>query len=137
MIDSGIFGQGHLNQLKNALTAYSRRHKVGAQNIANVETQGYKAQEYRFEDLLRKAQGGNMKGFTTHEGHLPIGGRDLDSTVGETHDQDLGYDNGVNDVDVDREMTGLATTELSYRLATRLLSMRYNTLREAVSGRIR
>jgi hypothetical protein len=33
-------------------------------------------------------------------------------------------------------MADLATTDLSYRLATRLLSMRYNTLRGAIKGRM-
>lgn len=137
MIDTGIFGQAHLNELKSALTAYTRRHRVTSQNIANVETEGYRAQEYRFEDLLRKAQNGGMQGVTTHPSHLPVGTRALGETAGETVEQENGYDNGVNNVDVDHEMTGLATTELSYRLATRLLSMRYNTLREAVTGRVR
>jgi flagellar basal-body rod protein FlgB len=137
MIDTGIFGKAHLNELKTALTAYSRRHRVTSQNIANVETEGYKAQEYRFEDLLRKAQGGGIQGVTTHAAHMPIGGEQLGETVGEAVAMENGYDNGVNNVDVDNEMTGLATTELSYRLATRLLSMRYNTLREAVTGRVR
>ena len=48
-----------------------------------------------------------------------------------------GFDNGVNNVDIDHEMTNLATNDLSYRMATRLLSMRYNVLRGAIKGQIR
>ena len=47
------------------------------------------------------------------------------------------FDNGVNNVDIDAEMTTLATNDLSYRMATRLLSMRYNVLRGAIKGQIR
>ena len=46
------------------------------------------------------------------------------------------FDNGINNVDIDGEMTNLATNDLSYRLATRLLSGRYNTLRGAFRGRM-
>ena len=47
------------------------------------------------------------------------------------------FDNGVNNVDIDGEMTTLATNDLSYRMATRLLSMRYNVLRGAIKGQVR
>jgi len=137
MIETTLFDRAHLDNLKKALNVYSRRQKVVAKNISNVETQGYKAKEYSFEDLLRGAGVGKVQGVRTHENHLPVGSGGIQDTEGELVDQDLGYDNGINDVDIDHEMTDLATTELSYRLATRLLSMKYSQLREAVSGRVR
>lgn len=137
-MESTMFDRAHLDHLKKALTVYSRRQRVTAENIANVETRGYKAQEYKFEEMLRKAGGGSMlKGRETREGHLPVGRRGLENTDGEVAVQDSGFDNGINDVNVDAEMSELATTELSYRLATRVLSMKYNIMREAISGRIR
>lgn len=137
MIKSGVFDHAHLQHLKTALGAYARRQKVVADNIANVETDGFKAREYKFEDMLRKAQGNGLRGFKTHENHIPVGLKDISETSGESVYQNTGYDNGINDVNVDTEMTELATTELSYRLATRVLSMKYSQLREAVSGRAR
>ncbi|MBK7702046.1 MAG: flagellar basal body rod protein FlgB [bacterium] len=137
MMATTIFDRAHLGDLKKALTVYSRRQRVVSENIANVETQGYRAQEYRFEDLLRKAEGRALAGSRTHDAHLPVGRRSLEDTEGEVAEQNGDYDNGINDVDVDREMTRLATTDLSYRLATRVLSMRYTQLREAIGGRVR
>ena len=137
MFDVSIFDQAHLDHLKTALTVYTRRHRVVSENIANVETVGYRAQEYRFEDMLRRAGGSGLRGVSSHPGHLPIGKRGIEETQGEVAAQNSGHDNGINDVNVDSEMTSLATTELSYRLATRMLSMKYSQLREAVSGRIR
>jgi flagellar basal-body rod protein FlgB len=137
MFNTTIFDQAHLGNLKQALTVYSRRHRVVSENIANVETKDFQAKEYRFESLLRSAGGGDLRGTQTHRGHMPIGAHDASETMGEVQAQDTGYDNGVNDVNVDTEMTSLATTELSYRLATRVLSMKYSQLREAVSGRVR
>jgi len=137
MFDVSIFDQAHLDHLKKALTVYTRRHRVVSENIANVESPGYRAQEYRFEDLLRRAGQGSLRGAQTHAAHLPVGARRIEETEGETALQESGYDNGINDVNVDTEMTSMATTELSYRLATRVLSMKYSQLREAVSGRVR
>ena len=136
-MQQNLFDRAHLDHLKTALTVYSRRQRVTSENIANVETKGYKAQEYKFEEMLRKAQGNNVVGRQSQPGHLPIGRHGIGQTDGEVRNQDQGYDNGVNDVNVDQEMTDIATNELSYRLATRVLSMKYNVLRESISGRIR
>ncbi len=136
-MQQNLFDRAHLDNLKTALTVYSRRQRVTSENIANVETKGYKAQEYKFEEMLRKAQGNSIVGRQSRAGHLPVGRHGIDQTNGEVRDQDRGFDNGINDVNVDQEMTDIATNELSYRLATRLLSMKYNVLRESISGQIR
>jgi flagellar basal-body rod protein FlgB len=136
MIKTGLFDRNHLATLKRAVEVYGRRHEVTAQNISNVETQGYRAQELKFEDYLDGA-GRRLQGRQTHSTHLPLGRRDISSTQGEVVDSDSFFDNGVNNVDIDKEMTALATNDLSYRLATRLLSMRYTMLRGAIKGQVR
>ncbi len=138
MIESTLFDRARLDALKQALGVYAQRHRVVAENIANVETAGYRAREYRFEDLLKTAAGrGRVAGARTQAGHLPVGRREAELTEGRVAEQDSGVDNGVNNVDIDREMTSLAETDLSYRMATRVLSMKYRLLREAISGQVR
>ncbi len=136
MIKTGLFDQAHLAVLKKAVDVYARRHEVTAQNISNVETPGYQAQRVKFEELLSNEQM-RLRGYTTHRNHLPIGGQDFAGARDEIVDADGNFDNGVNNVDIDNEMTNLATNDLSYRMATRLLSMRYNVLRGAIKGQIR
>ena len=131
-----LFAQAHLDELKRALTVYASRHRVVADNIANVETPGYRAQELRFEEVLAGSQH-RLAGVRTHPAHLPVGQRSIEDVPEEIVAQDDGFDNGTNDVDIDHEMTELATTDLSYRLATRLLSMKYTVLRSAVTGQVR
>lgn len=135
-MDGTLFDRAHLDHLKKALTVYARRQRVTAENIANVETRGYEAQEYRFEDMLRRAQGNHLEGRRTHVNHLPVGRQGIEDVSGEIRSQDTGFDNGINDVNIDAEMTDIATTELSYRLATRVLSMKYGQLRSAIAGRV-
>lgn len=134
MIARGIFQSAHLGDLKQALDVYANRHKVVADNIANVETSNYKAREYRFEEYLAGASS-RLTGARTNPNHLHLGQRDLASAQGEIARTDSVYDNGVNNVNIDQEMTDLATNDLSYRLATRLLSMKYQALRGAIRGR--
>ncbi len=136
MIRTGIFQQSHLTSLKKAIDAYAQRHQVTAQNIANVETAGYRARELRFEELLTNA-GSSIEGYRTHPKHIAIGRRGIGDVQPEMRESRTRYDNGVNDVDIDTEMANLATNDLSYRLATRLLSGRYSVLRGAIKGQIR
>ena len=136
MIKTGLFDQEHLAVLKKAVDVYGRRHQVTAQNISNVETPGYQAQHLKFEEMLSSEQM-RLRGYQTHRNHLPIGGNSLDQARDEIVNSEGHFDNGVNNVDIDNEMTNLATNDLSYRMATRLLSMRYNVLRGAIKGQIR
>ncbi len=131
---TGIFSHEHLNDLKRAVGVYARRHEVISENVANIDTQGYRAQEYRFEDLLSGAQA-RIAGTRTHQQHLAIGARGIDDTSGEVRETASAFDNGTNNVDIDHEMTDLATNDLTYRLTTRLLTMRYSMLRGAIRGR--
>jgi len=134
MINTGLFNKAHLANLKLAIDAYSRRHQVTAQNISNVETEGYKAQQLKFEELLDGASM-RLKGVTTNRHHVAFGGAGLQSK-GKVVDADSNFDNGVNNVDIDSEMTTLATNDLSYRMATRMLSAQYGMLRAAIRGQV-
>lgn len=125
----------HVDMLKKALDVYARRHEVTVQNVANVETNGYRAQKVRFEEMLSTEQM-RMRGYATHPDHLPIGTGSAADQEEEVVEARNDFDNGVNDVDIDSEMTTLATNDLSYRLATRLLSGRYNTIRGAIRGHL-
>ena len=134
MVTTGIFSHEHLSDLKTALGVYAKRHGVVTENIANVETSGFQARELRFEDLLSGARL-RLAGTRTQASHLPLGARRLGDAEPEVRASDTDYDNGTNNVDIDAQMTDLATNDLSYRLATRLLSMRYGMLRGAIRGR--
>ena len=72
MIKTGIFAQNHLTTLKAAVEAYARRHELTAQNVANVETEGYKARRLKFEELLA-GTGPSVEGFRTDPDHFAIG----------------------------------------------------------------
>ena len=137
MIDRILFGGTNLNVLKRALGVYSDRAKVHARNVANAETPGYRSQEIRFESDLRMAlrTGGEYQPERTHPSHL---GADSSFPAGELIDRNptsAWNGNGVNDVDIDREMADIADNTLRYTVASELVRRAYQGMRNAIRGR--
>lgn len=133
---SSMFDSGNLPLLKRALSVYALRHRVISDNIANVATEGYRAKEVDFESLLERQRELPVPAMRTDPAHLPVGGPEENPTP-EVIEQDTGYDNGVNDVDIDREMVEVGQNQLMYRMVTRLLHGRYQGLKTAITGQNR
>ncbi|NNE44633.1 MAG: flagellar basal body rod protein FlgB [Gemmatimonadetes bacterium] len=138
MMDRILFGGQKLNVLKSALDAYADRAKVHAQNVANAETPGYRSQEVRFEEDLRLAlrTSGDHQMMTTNPRHvgaganLPSGTRMTRNPISELNG------NGINDVDIDREMADIADNTLRFTVAADLVSRAYSGMRNAIRGRV-
>jgi len=124
--------------LRKGLDAYALRQKVLASNIANSETPGYVAKRVKFEAQLAKALDKQQSGLARSSfDHLPIrnGVRAMDSVVPEVSNVTTAHDeNGVNNVDIEREMTDLATNQIQYTTAAKVMSMRYQMLKSAIMG---
>ena len=116
----------HLNLREKALDAAWTRNEVIAQNIANVDTPGYKKSTVAFEEYLEDAlDKDGFKGFTTDKRHIQIGGGSLENAkirVAKEYDN-LSTRLDGNNVDIESEMASLAKNDI-----------RYNTLVQSVSG---
>ncbi|OQX84925.1 MAG: flagellar basal-body rod protein FlgB [Candidatus Latescibacteria bacterium 4484_7] len=124
-------------RFKQALDAYSLRQRVVAQNIANVQTPGYRRKEVSFEDSLKRAfvQRLQLAPVENPPRSIPIGmpTRQVPRVV-EVKDD---YSNGVNNVDMEKEMTKMVETNLAYSMMTKFLKGRFENLHEAITGRIK
>lgn len=122
--------------MTQALSASSLRHKVLSNNIANVNTPGFKRSDVVFEDKLAAAMGGNprLSMTRTNEKHLP--GRndsaDLSPTIFTDTTTSLRTD-GSN-VDIDAEMAGVAKNTLYYEAVAQQLSRYFTNLKSAIRG---
>ncbi len=129
---------------QQALIIHSRRSEVLANNLANAETQGFKARDIDFKAALRqagqqgKAQGGGVRLATTHAGHLSgnslsTGG--IDNLIGE-----LKFRNPTqpsldgNTVDSLREKSAFMENALLYQANLRFLSGKIKMLKMALKG---
>jgi flagellar basal-body rod protein FlgB len=136
-----LFDGTKIPLLSRAIDAYSLRHRTIAANLSNITTAGYRARTVSFEEELADAMNqGGLRGVVTHERHLPVGGPDgerLRPAVHERRESDPQRDmlaSGVNDVDLDEEMTELARNQIRYRFAARLLSETFRGLQKSIRG---
>ncbi len=114
-----------LNLREKALDAAWTRNEVIAQNIANVDTPGYKAKTVRFEEYLEDALNkDDFKGNTTDSRHIEIGGGNLDKASAKvtTENSNLSTRLDGNNVDVESEMASLAKNDIRYNVITQSLN---------------
>lgn len=135
----GIIGSKTMNILERSLDASSLRHKVIANNIANVDTPGFKRSEVLFEEQLKKALEGtgnqNISGYITNRKHIPIGdikGAQVSTEVKVQDDTSLRNDG--NNVDIDAEMARLAENTLWYQALTQQINGKFSSLRTVING---
>jgi len=105
--------------VKTALTGLAMRQRVTADNIANIETPGYKARKVEFEDALR--------------GAVEHGASPTSVTPDTTTSLEPTRLNGSN-VNLDEETLSHIDTTMRYQLTMRALDSKYGMLRDAIKG---
>lgn len=137
MIRGTLGDRAGLAPLKQALNAYALRHRVISGNIANAETPGYQPRRVEFESSMKQALATTrfVHPTVTDPRDIPVGDSSPDSVEPQVVSApQTGKENGV---DLQKEMVALVENQLSYRLAVRLLDMKYNQLHAAIRGSIR
>ncbi len=115
--------------LAKSLDAYSLRHKVISNNIANVNTPGFKRSYVSFESQLAQIVGDrNAKGRAEALASFQPA-VEVDAATTTRYDG--------NNVNVDSEMADLAENTLSYTLTSQLLKTKLSMFRHVISeGRL-
>ncbi len=135
MIEQILFSKA-MGLMEKGLDAASVRHSVIANNLANVDTPGYKRSEVVFEEELRKAIAGHNRitGLITNAKHILIGGgvslEELTPKV--TIRRETSMRNDGNNVDIDREMAALAKNTLLYSALAQGLNGELQKIRSAI-----
>jgi flagellar basal-body rod protein FlgB len=106
-----------------ALDGVSLRQRTIADNIANVDTPGYRATSVDFESSLRQAV---SAGDITDEssGSVRVEASPTDTPVGP---------NG-NNVDLRKETLAAVQSQYQYQVLTRAVTDRFTILRDSISG---
>ena len=116
--------------LKKSLDAYSTRHKAIAENIANIDSQGYRPLKVSFEENLRNMlQKKHAIAIKTNPRHMDIGRSVFEVKETVVNNQDK--------VDVEAEMAELAKNQIRFEFAARLLARKYEGIRASIIGRFR
>ncbi|HLY66341.1 MAG TPA: flagellar basal body rod protein FlgB [Chloroflexota bacterium] len=115
-----------MQALQFTLDGLSKRVQAATNDVANADTPNFKSSEVTFEGSLRQALQGNT------DNPLPLtltDGADIDPTrpsglaaIAETPLYNRVMKNDNNNVDIDREMTTLASSNIMYDTMTQLAS---------------
>ncbi|UMZ73353.1 flagellar basal body rod protein FlgB [Natranaerofaba carboxydovora] len=120
--------------LESAIGAAHKRDQVISDNIANVNTPGYKRGRVSFEEQLKKALSEDgIKGKTTREKHIPIGEKSLNEISPKVvRDSSQFMRNDGNNVDIDVEMAELSKNTLHQGALVRQLNSKLGRLRSVI-----
>jgi flagellar basal-body rod protein FlgB len=113
-----VFRPEALDLYEKMLDFTARRHRVIANNIANINTPGFRRAELEFADELKQALRG--RGFGSVKA---LGFR-------VTQPDATAVRNDGNNVSIDQEMAALAENAILYQVYAQLLARRFRGLQD-------
>ena len=134
MIENLLFTKT-MSLMGKGLDAASLRNTVISNNLANVDTPGFKRSDVVFEDELRKAltKTGQIQGMITNPKHIPIGSPSVSNISPKVELQnDTTMRNDGNNVDIDREMALMAKNTITYSALAQMLNGNFSKIRSAI-----
>ena len=128
MINSNAFS--YINVLDRAADASWTRETVIGNNIANVDTPGYKRQDVAFEDVLKR----ELKSSKYDTLQKAVDNVSLNKLEGRTYTDYASYSYRLdgNNVDIDTENVELATEQLRYQTLTSAVSNEFTRMNTAM-----
>ncbi len=130
-----LFGDPAVNLLEKALAGSSLRHRVISNNIANINTPGYKKKEVSFEEELAVAAKGEVhSGMSiTHPKHLsPVRAKPAEISIRTIENTSLRTDG--NNVDIDAEMAAMTKNNIFYNTVAQRINGYYSNIKTAIKG---
>lgn len=121
----------YVNLLDKAADASWTRKTVIDNNIANVNTPGYKRQEVNFEDTLQRA----LKDYQYESLDSKVDHLDLSSLNAETFTDYANYSYRMdgNNVDIDVEQSESASEQIKYEAITSSISSEFARMKAVIS----
>jgi len=124
-----------MDVIQRGLSASWMRNAVIRNNLANVETPGFKASVVEFESLFARAiQEGGFVGARTHTGHREFGSGNLNAIrpmVFQSRELSMRADG--NNVDIESENVRMAQNSLYYNTLMERLNSEIRRLRMAIN----
>ena len=117
--------------LENAIDIIQKRHGVIISNISNANTPGYRAKEIDFKKTLFQVMNSDRKENMdkTHPAHVDVKMEPEEQL--EIYEEN-GQWNGLNRVNMDKEMTRLMENNLIYRTTVETLLRKLLMLKEVI-----
>lgn len=118
---------------EQALTLRTKRAEILANNIANVDTPGFKAKDLNFKNVLEGYESQSLKLRSTHAGHMGVDGDEYGDPSVQFRVPDQASIDG-NTVDAHREKAEYLKNSLQFQAGFRFLNGSLKGLRSALRG---
>jgi len=127
-----------VNTLQKGLNASWLRNEVISNNIANVDTPGFKTSQVQFEDLMAEAADegkGGLKMTVTDENHIQGSGATAFNNVEPevVTDETTSTRLDGNNVNIDNEMVELAKNSINYYATVSKINSEFRKLNSAIN----
>ena len=116
--------EGNIALTAKSLDVRSERQGLIQSNIANIETPGYKVQEFSFENVMESVMTDRGRLDRTHPKHMALDPIEISEGLEATIED--------RPVDLDEEMLKLAENQLMYRVATKIISKKLEGMKLAI-----
>jgi flagellar basal-body rod protein FlgB len=128
-----------VNTLQKGLNASWLRNEVISNNIANVDTPGFKASQVRFEDLMAEATDsgtGGLEMAVTDENHISgVNASSIENVEPEViTDTTTTTRLDGNNVSIDNEMVELAKNSINYYATVSKINSEFRKINSAING---
>ena len=110
-----------IDVLSIAIKAEGLKQKAIANNVANLETKGYRRLDIKFEELLEKALEG--------EGSVDL--NEIEPVLYQPKNTPVKSDG--NDVSLEKEVAEMVNNSIRHRTFIRLLDRKYKGIEEAIN----
>lgn len=123
--------------MNRAMDAYALRQRTISKNIANATSPHYRPERVRFEEEFQEAET-VATGAETDVRHIPIGAKGVEDIEAEVENAPVPkpevYFSGETHVNIDKEMSNLATNQIRFRFASLSLKNYFQGMQSSIKG---
>ena len=122
----------HADDIKKGLDAAWLRNEVLANNIANVDTPGFKRSDVDFKAILENEQSSSINMKTTRAQHFQNSNfHNYETTVYEDNKTTMRMDG--NNVDIEYEAAELAKNTIWYNYLVQKISKEFSRIKKSIN----
>lgn len=121
-----------IQQLERSLNYSTEKNRTISQNIANVDTPNFKAQDTVFKNVFNDALHNSFETKRTHKNHFTF--YNQGNSIQTITKKNSMYNHNGNNVDIDKEMTELAKNQIYYQSLIDRLNGKFNSIQTVLRG---
>jgi flagellar basal-body rod protein FlgB len=132
-----MFDRMRINDLNYGMNVSSVASDVITKNIANADTPFYKAEKLVFSEVMDEyfSDWKKLPLIKTDEKHIEPKNLSMEPSSFIRYQNNMSPRNDFNDVNLDFEMSSLASNGIQYSIMTQITGSSFTKLKEAIRGR--